>query len=158
MAGAAAIGCSGTDPQAPGGLPPQPAPLPVAFEWLGSYTGSMHGNDRGAGFADVSVTLTMALSTTEACPERSASDAVTVKLQTTDSAILFGHCNLRVTQPSDARFEYTDAGRRHILSIGRFSGGGGTANVILGEVSIQEPGASGEFETVFVGIFTVERW
>lgn len=154
-----AAGCSGSDSVAGSQPPfalPEADPPPIAFAWVGSYTGAIRGEDRGVAFDNLPVTFTISPSREAECPGTTP-DAVTAHLRITGGPDVFRVCDPPITSSIEALFEYTEANRRHVVSLGRFSGGGGTANVILGDVTIQEPDANGVFATVYHGVFTVVR-
>lgn len=151
------MSCSGAATVAPDAVP-QDEPIALAYDWVGLYTGQIRGEERGVPFPDLPVTFSIAFSTRETCPEAMAPDVVTAHLQITDGPDIFKRCNVPISSPTEAEFEYFDANRRHAVGLGRFSADGETANVILGRITIQEQlGANQALETVYHGTFTVQR-
>lgn len=143
------IGACG-DPRTPTRMATEPSEpnesVPVAFSWLGSYTGLIDGVYRDSTFGDEPVTLEIFISQAPGCE-----NSVAVRLDN-----VFDRCHLTFSSAVTADFQYVTDSVRHTLHLDRFSGGA-TANTILGLADKEEPDSQRRYVRVYRGDFLVTR-
>ncbi len=113
--------------------------------WLGTWTGTADGTRGGAAFRQETIVLNIVRDVRQACASGFA-----VRLGT-----LFDRCVPAPDSDVSASWEYETDSTRHAISMDRFSGGGQTANVILGRVRVDRRPVAGT--AVVDAEFTVVR-
>jgi hypothetical protein len=129
-------GCAGPE-LVVGELDPDTETLILAQAWIGEFLGAAEGEVLGEPFQNPAAGLTIAFDA-DSLGRTDCFFCVTVTLDT-----VFVRTNVTVGDPVRLDLRYTTDGVERTLVLDRFSGAGGTANVLQGRAIIRPVDTSG---------------